>query len=265
MINVILYLIIFIVAVTMTMVGKGGGNFYVVILAMASIPMHIAASTGQFILCAASLSAMVVFHKKKSMSWKLAIILGTITALFAFLGGFFSHDFSATSLKCIFAFMLVASGAIMLFPIGKLNKGTIQKNKNSIFKVPLHLGSKTYHINLLIVIPVTVLTGFASGMVGVSGGSFLVPLMVIAAGVPMNIAVGTSSIFIAATSGMGFIGHAMQGDFDPSLALPLAVVTIIGGIIGGLFALKSKPKNLKKIFAYTNFLAALMMVYQIIM
>ena len=42
--------LIFIVAITMTMVGKGGGNFYVVILAMANIPMHAAAATGQFIL-----------------------------------------------------------------------------------------------------------------------------------------------------------------------------------------------------------------------
>lgn len=32
--------LIFIVAVAMTMVGKGGGNFYVVILAIANVPMH---------------------------------------------------------------------------------------------------------------------------------------------------------------------------------------------------------------------------------
>ena len=43
----ILGILIFIVAITMTMVGKGGGNFYVVILAIANIPMHQAAATGQ--------------------------------------------------------------------------------------------------------------------------------------------------------------------------------------------------------------------------
>ncbi len=42
--------LIFVVAVAMTMVGKGGGNFYVVILTLANIPMHQAATTGQFIL-----------------------------------------------------------------------------------------------------------------------------------------------------------------------------------------------------------------------
>ena len=47
---ILVSVLIFIVAVAMTMVGKGGGNFYVVILAMAGIPMHEAAATGQFIL-----------------------------------------------------------------------------------------------------------------------------------------------------------------------------------------------------------------------
>jgi len=49
---IIVSLLILIIAVAMTMVGKGGGNFYVVILAMANIPMHEAATTGQFILFA---------------------------------------------------------------------------------------------------------------------------------------------------------------------------------------------------------------------
>jgi len=53
----IVSLLILIVAITMTMVGKGGGNFYVVILAMANISRHEAATTGQFILFSASVAA----------------------------------------------------------------------------------------------------------------------------------------------------------------------------------------------------------------
>ena len=106
----------------------------------------------------------------------------------------------------------------------------------------------------------TVLTGFASGMVGVSGGSFWVPLMVLACGVPMYTAVGTASTLIASTALMGFTGHAMQGDFNPALAIPLAGITVAGGILGGKLALKTKPIHLKKLFAYTNWLAALFMI-----
>ena len=104
------------------------------------------------------------------------------------------------------------------------------------------------------------MTGFASGMVGVSGGSFLVPLMVLACGVPMHIAVGTASTLITATAFLGFLGHAIQGDFNPAWAIPLAFITVFGGVIGGKIAMKTKPKHLKQLFAYTNWIAAIFML-----
>lgn len=121
-------------------------------------------------------------------------------------------------------------------------------------------GNESFVVNLWLALPVSMLTGFGSGMVGVSGGSFLVPLMVLACGVPMYIAVGTATTMIAATALMGFLGHAIQGDFNPSWAVPLAFITILGGILGGKFALKTKPKRLKQLFAYTNWGAAFFMV-----
>lgn len=246
------------VAVTMTMVGKGGGNFYVVILAMANIPMHEAATTGQFILFTASIAAMFVFQKNKSVSWMLAILIGTFTALSALGGGYFSHLFSSFTLKLIFAAMLFIAGLIMLIPVSEIKTNTENKRLGI---VSIKSGKEIYNINLWIALPIAVLTGFGSGMVGVSGGSFLVPLMVLACGVSMHTAVGTASTLIAATAFMGFTGHAIQGDFSPHFAVPLAFVTVLGGIIGGKIALKSKPKDLKKLFAYTNWVAALFMIF----
>jgi uncharacterized protein len=249
--------LIFIVAVAMTMVGKGGGNFYVVILAIAGVPMHEAATTGQFMLFSASVAAMIVFQKNKSVSWLLAVLVGSFTALSALGGGYFSHLFSGFSLKLIFAVMLLIAGIVMLIPVSNRQTSTEDKHFGVI---RIRSGSEIYGVNLCIALPVTILTGFGSGMVGVSGGSFLVPLMVLACGVPMHTAVGTASTLIATTAFMGFAGHAVQGDFNPSSATPLAIITIIGGILGGKLALSTKPKHLKKLFAYTNWLAALFMV-----
>ena len=249
--------LIFIVAVTMTMVGKGGGNFYVVILAIAGIPMHEAATTGQFILFTASVAAMIIFQKNRSVSWALAVLIGTITALSALGGGYFSHLFTGFLLKLIFAAMLLIAGTVMLIPVSE-NTAITKNRRFGIIRITS--GSEMYYINLWIALPVTVLTGFGSGMVGVSGGSFLVPLMVLACGTSMHTAVGTASTLIAATAFTGFTGHAVQGDFNPAWAVPLAVITITGGLLGGKFALKTKPKHLKKLFAYTNWLAALCMI-----
>jgi uncharacterized membrane protein YfcA len=250
-------ILILIVAIAMTMVGKGGGNFYVVILALADIPMHEAAATGQFILFAASAAALIFFQTQKVVSWLLAVLLVGLTSLSALGGGYFSHYFSGFTLKIIFAVMLILAGAVMLIPFEEKNDSADRKHFGVIH---LRSGQESLRINLLAALPVTVLTGFAAGMVGVSGGSFLVPLMVLACGVPIHTAVGTASSLIAATALMGFIGHAAQGDFNPSWAIPLAFVTIAGGVIGGRYALRTKPKNLKQLFAFTNWLAAGFMV-----
>jgi uncharacterized membrane protein YfcA len=249
---------IFIVAVTMTMVGKGGGNFYVVILALTHVPMHQAATTGQFILFAASVAAMTIFQKNKVVAWPLAIFIGLLTASFALLGGYFSHLFSGFTLKLIFSFMLFSAGAVMLIPSTRYGNNPKVEKRFGYWQIKLT--DEIFTVNLWIAVPVIILTGFASGMVGVSGGSFLVPLMVIACSISMHVAVGTASTLIAVTALMGFTGHTMQGDFNPSWAVPLAIITVIGSLLGGKFALKSKPKHLKKLFAYTNWLAAVFML-----
>jgi uncharacterized membrane protein YfcA len=207
---VVVCCLVFIVAVVMTMVGKGGGNFYVVILTFAHIPMHEAATTGQFILFAASAAAMLIFQKNKSISWKLAVLVGTCTALSAFGGGYFSNLFSGFALKLLFSVLLMTAGIVMLVPL-PATRGVTHYKSFGIMHV--NSGGEIYDVNAWITLPVAVSTGFVAGMVGVSGGSFLVPIMALACRVPMHTAVGTASVLIATSALMGFTGHAVQGDF----------------------------------------------------
>jgi uncharacterized membrane protein YfcA len=109
-------------------------------------------------------------------------------------------------------------------------------------------------------IPVTLATGFVAGMVGISGGSFKIPLMVLVCGIPMRIAVGTSSVMVAATALMGFLGHSAGGDLQIGIAIPIAMVALLGGVLGGKFSLRTSPKNLKKIFTYSTLAAALVVL-----
>ena len=116
-----------------------------------------------------------------------------------------------------------------------------------------------YVVNLWLVLPITAAVGLAAGAVGISGGSFKVPLMVLLCGVPMRIAIGTSSAMVAVTALMGFMGHAANGHFDAGWAVPVAFAAVLGGAIGGKFAIKIKPEKLKKVFAYTTPAAAIFM------
>jgi len=243
----------------MAMVGKGGGNFYVLVMVLAGLSMQKAATNSQLIMMGTSIASMLVFHKNKKIDWKLALIIDPPTDIMAFFGGFFASRMESTTLKAMFAFFLILISIFMLIPVKE--KITNQNKKFGYWNRTFE--KYNYSVNLFIVLPITALVGFFSGAIGISGGAFKIPLMVMLCGIPMEIAIGTSSAMVAATALMGFIGHSLNGDFSPKFAIPLTLIAIIGGLLGSKYALKSKPKNLKKIFAITNLLAAIIMIYNI--
>ena len=225
------------------------------ILVAAGASMHRAATSGQLILIASALCAMIVFHKHRTVDWKLALVIDPPTDIMAFVGGYYAHRFSGVSLKFTFAFLLVVAALFMLRPA----KEVAGSAKRRLGFWRRRFGEHEYVVNLWLAIPITAATGFVAGMVGISGGSFKVPLMVIACGVPMRVAVGTSSAMVAATALMGFVGHTLGGDFEAGWAVPAAVAGAVGGIIGGMISLRTRPKSLKTLFALTTLTAAVFM------
>jgi len=254
---VLISIIIFAIAVLMTMTGRGGGNFYVLVLVVAGQAMHQAATSAQFILMLTAFSGMLIFQKNKLVDWKLALVIDPPTDLMAFVGGYFSDYASSVTLKVILAGLLVTAGVLMLINV----KERPIRHKKRFGYWHRNFQGPEYVVNLWLTIPISALAGLAAGAVGISCGSFKVPLMVLLCGVPMGIAVGTSSAMVAATAIMGFIGHTSQGHFEPKWAVPLACIAVLGGLIGGRFAIKTKPVKLKKMFAYTTLAAALFMVF----
>lgn len=252
----VLTLVIFTIAIVMTMTGRGGGNFYVLAIVLSGIGMHTAATTGQFILIVSSFVASILFGRKKITDWKLVVLIGSMTLFSAFLGGFMSDMFNDKWLKIIFAIFISIASLMMLRPV---KREVLVKNR---FTYIIKSGSELYHVNMLVVVPVVLLTGFISGMVGISGGSFLVPLMVLTIRVPMHIAVGTSTTLVMITATAGFLGHLSLGHFDFRFALPLALAGLVGGLIGAKLTLKFKPKNLKVLFAVTSLIAAILMLFR---
>ena len=242
----------------MTMTGRGGGNFYVLALVFSGVNMNVSASTGQFILMCSSLIAAVLFSKQKMNHWRLTALLGALIFISAMAGGFFGHYFNEKVLKIIFAVVMFIAALLML----RKPKEKIKTDRKCA--IPLTSNGDTFYVNLLVTIPVVLLTGFLSGMVGVSGGSFLVPLMLLTMNVPMHIAVGVSTFLVSISATAGFFGHLGAGIFDFNLAIPLALGGIVGGFAGAKMALKSKPKNLKYLFAGTQLVASVIMIVNVI-
>ena len=208
----ILSLIILGIAVTMSMVGKGGGNFYVLAMVLAGLSMQHAATTSQLIMIATSFTSMLI----------------------------------------ISVFMLISVR----------EKPIAQKKKFGYWN--RQFGGYSYTVNLWITLPITAIVGLFAGAIGISGGAFKIPLMVMLCGIPMEIAIGTSSAMVAVTALMGFLGHSVHGNYNLQYAIPLVIAAVLGGWIGSKYAIKSKPKNLRKIFAFTNLLAAVIMIINIL-
>ncbi len=252
--------IILIIAITMAMVGKGGGNFYVIAMVFGGLAMHQAASTSQAIMLGTSLAAMLIFSKNKKVDWKLALIIDPPTDIMAFVGGYYAGKIEGDTLKIIFAVILILVSIFMFINVKE--KPHVEKHKFGYWNRTFN--GHSYTVNLWLTIPLTALVGLFAGAVGISGGAFKIPLMVMLCGVPMGIAIGTSSAMVAVTALMGLLGHSITGGFDFMFALPLIALAIVGGIFGSKFALKSKPVNLKKIFAFTNLAAGIIMLINII-
>ncbi|MBN1939599.1 MAG: sulfite exporter TauE/SafE family protein [Candidatus Aminicenantes bacterium] len=254
--HVMVVAVIFVLTVVMIMSGRGGGNFYVAALVLSGVAMHAASTTSQFILLASALMGAVVFGKARTLSWPLVLFFGGVTASLAFFGGFFAHRFGGTTLKIVLSVLLFIAGAAMLFPEKQGKKTAV--SRPGFWNI--RKGGDLYVVNLWLALPLAMATGFFSGMVGISGGSFLVPLMVVGCGVPMRTAVGTASAMLAATALTGFAGNALHGGFVPELAVPCGAVALVGGLIGGKIALKTKPLILKNISGILTIIAAIFML-----
>jgi uncharacterized membrane protein YfcA len=260
-VNLVAAATIFGISILTAAVGRGGGNFYVPLLIATGMPVHQAATIAQLILTTTAASALLVFGIRGTVDWKLALVIDPPTDLMALVGGYFAHRFSGGTLKIVLAALLVASGLLMLFPI----PAGVWSRKRGFGWWQRSFRDYHYTVNLWIAIPVTALTGLAAGMVGISGGSFKIPLMVLLCGVPMRVAVGTSAAMVAATALMGLIGHAAGGDLVASWPVfVMAAIAAVGGLLGGAVSLKTKPERLKALFAVTTLVAAGFMVFNVL-
>ncbi|MDA1284609.1 MAG: sulfite exporter TauE/SafE family protein, partial [Proteobacteria bacterium] len=91
-------------------------------------------------------------------------------------------------------------------------------------------------INIYLLLALGLSIGFLSGLFGIGGGFIASPLLILA-GVPATIAVGTTTIQVFASSLTGAMNHLQKKNVD----FQMVTILIIGGFIGtliGVYALK---------------------------
>jgi uncharacterized protein len=78
--------------------------------------------------------------------------------------------------------------------------------------------------------------GFVGALTGLGGGVFIVPVLVIAAHVPIYFAVGASLISVVATSAGASVAFVRDGWTNLHIAMVLECATVTGAVIGAYLA-----------------------------
>jgi len=92
--------------------------------------------------------------------------------------------------------------------------------------------------------------GFLTGFFGVGGGFVIVPALVLALGYEMPLAIGTSLLVIAISSGEGLLFRLSSEEIDWRVAIPFTVAGMIGVLIGDLIAARVPAGRLIRWFVW---------------
>lgn len=94
-----------------------------------------------------------------------------------------------------------------------------------------------------------VVVGGASGLLGVGGGTLMVPFLTLAAGMSQHAAEATSLLVVLPTAIVGSVVLQRRGVGDLAVALRIGVLGAAGGVGGALLALALPGGTLRLVFA----------------
>lgn len=102
---------------------------------------------------------------------------------------------------------------------------------------------------LTMLITLAVASGFIGALSGLGGGMFIVPVLVILAHVPMQVAVGASLMSVVATSAGASVAFVRDGWTNLRVAIVLECATVTGALVGAYMAGMISAPLLELLFA----------------
>lgn len=210
-------------------VGLGGGSCYTALLAVSgaaplAIPL-ISLSLNLVVTSAGSYQ----FTKHRHVSWKLIAPFLVTSMPMAYLGG------SLQLPKPLFYGILFASLSIVVLRIFFFKKTSFSWELKGWKRIGVSLFSGA-------------LLGFIAGVVGIGGGIYLVPLIIIFGLGTEKQAAASGAIFIWMNSIIGLIARVQYHSISIENYIPLIIAVAAGGMLGAwLGATRLKPQTMQKI------------------
>ncbi len=230
---------LFLVAILYGAVGHGGASGYLAVMALAGIAPAVMKPTALTLNLAVSLIGTVLFFRAGHFAWRLFWPFAVTSIPFAFLGGRLSLP--PPAFKLLLAAALGFAALRLLLPAPKTD---------DLRPAPL-----------LLVLIFGAVMGLASGLIGVGGGIFLTPLLLLMRWSNTKTAAAVSAPFIFVNSAAGLAGHSASLHHLPSAWPLLALAVVAGGFLGARWGSRNaRLSQLRPVLAAVLGIASLKLV-----
>ncbi len=253
------------VGVLGALLGIGGGVLLVPVLVyLVKVPIHHAIAISLISIIATSAHVASFGIKQGFTNIRLGLFLEIFSTSGAILSSILAVKMHGDILTRIFALSLIITSFFMFYQ--PRNSETPEYDEKELkyfggtFFDPTRNRMLRYNVqNLPAVTGLTFLAGVLSGMVGTSGGVFMVPLMKLLGKIPMRAAADTSSLLIGVTALGGAITYFRAGYVEVNLLAPIVMGIMAGVFVGNRLKMKVKSVWLKRMFALILVITAIKM------
>lgn len=215
----ILPVLFFIVAFVYGSVGLGGGTAYTAILSLVGVPIALIPPTAQSMNVIVSSAGSYQYTRSGYLRARL-ILPAIITSVpMAYLGG------SLNLSKHVFLFVLWLT--LLLVGI----RLTMLRHIHWRF-------TPSPGLALLSIALISALLGLIAGIVGIGGGIYLVPILLVMNLATAKEAAACGAVFVLLNSLTGFVARILHHMIDWQQLIPLAVAVLLGGTLGAFFGAK---------------------------
>lgn len=227
----------------------GGGSILAVPLLVYVVGVanpHVAIGTSAIAVAANAAANLANHARAGNVKWRCASVFAAAGVAGAFLGSSLGKMIDGHKLLALFAVVMMVVGALML-------KGRSGKGEPSV---------RLSRENLPKLLASGLAAGALSGFFGIGGGFLIVPALIVATGMPILYAVGSSLVAVTAFGLTTAANYAASDLVDWTLA----GLFIFGGVLGGLFGARSaktlagRKGALNTVFAALIFAVAIYML-----
>ncbi len=238
---ILLIFAIFSVAILYSSVGHGGASGYLAVMAFLAVAPELTRPTALVLNLFVASIGTVQFYRAGYFSWRIFLPFAAASIPMAAVGGMIHLPTNI--------YKIVLGVVLMLAAIRLAIK---LKNDDKIKDPPI-----------VACLLIGAVIGLLSGLVGVGGGIFLTPILLLMRWSETRVAAGVSVLFILVNSAAGLVGQYSRGALNglPSEVWIWIAAAVVGGFIGStLGSKKFDSMTLRRVLAVVLLFAGVKLI-----